>query len=49
VRQRFPAEIIAHAVRLYFGFPLSLRHVEEMLQERGMVVSYEAIRRCVHT
>jgi putative transposase len=38
-------EIIAHAVWLYFRFPLSLRLVEEMLLERGIVVSYETIRR----
>ncbi|MBB4276493.1 DDE superfamily endonuclease [Rhizobium azibense] len=42
---RFPPQIIAHAVWLYFRFPLSLRLVEEMLLERGIVVSYEAIRR----
>ena len=30
-RHRFPPEIIAHAVWLYFRFPLSLRLVEEML------------------
>jgi len=29
---------------LYFRFPLSLRLVEEMLLERGIVVSYETIR-----
>src|SRR5471032_909196 len=44
-RHQFPPEIIAHAVWLYFRFPLSLRLVEEMLLERGIVVSYEAIRR----
>jgi putative transposase len=44
-RHRFPAQIIAHAVWLYFRFPLSLRLVEEMLLERGIVVSYETIRR----
>nr|WP_244662124.1 IS6 family transposase [Mesorhizobium huakuii] len=42
---RFPTEIIAHAVWLYYRFPLSLGHVEEMLLERGIVVSYETIRR----
>jgi putative transposase len=42
---RFPPEIIAHAVWLYFQFPLSLRLVEEMLLERGIVVSYETVRR----
>lgn len=44
-RHRFPPQIIAHAVWLYFQFPLSLRLVEELLLERGIVVSYETIRR----
>ena len=44
-RHRFPSQIIAHAVWLYSRFPLSLRLVEEMLLERGIVVSYETIRR----
>jgi putative transposase len=44
-RHRFPPEIIAHAVWLYFRFPLSLRLVEEMLLERGILVSYEKVRR----
>src|ERR687885_864873 len=43
-RHRFPPEIIAHAVWLYFRFALSYRDVEELLAERGVVVSYEAIR-----
>ena len=42
---RFPHEIIARAVWLYYRFPLSLRLVEKMLLERGIVVSYETIRR----
>ena len=37
-RHRFLPEIIAHAVWLYFRFPLSLRLVEEMLLERGVVI-----------
>ncbi len=41
---RFPAEIIAHAVWLYFRFSLSFRDVEELLADRGIVVSYETIR-----
>ena len=41
---RFPAEIIAHAVWLYFRFPLSLRLVEEMLAARGILVSHETVR-----
>jgi putative transposase len=44
-RHRFPAAIIAQAVWLYFRFPLSLRLIEEMLLERGIVVSYETMRR----
>jgi putative transposase len=38
-RHRFPPEIIAHAVWLYFCFPFSLRLVEEMLLERGIVLA----------
>lgn len=41
----FRRPIIAHALWLYFRFPLSLRLVEEMLLERGIVVSYETSRR----
>jgi putative transposase len=41
---RFPQDIIAHAVWLYFRFSLSYRDVEELLAERGVVVSYETIR-----
>ncbi|HYD63939.1 IS6 family transposase [Azospirillum sp.] len=41
---RFPAEIIATAVWLYFRFPLSLRMVEELLAARGITVSYETVR-----
>lgn len=43
-RHRFPPAVIAHAVWLYFRFPLSLRLVEELLLERGIIVSYETIR-----
>lgn len=32
---RFPPQVIARAVWLYFGFPLNLRLVDEMLLERG--------------
>jgi len=41
---RFPAELIRHAVWLYFRFSLSLRDVEELLARRGIEVSYETIR-----
>jgi putative transposase len=42
---RFPVEIISHAVWLYFRFCLSFRDVEELLSERGIRVTYEAIRK----
>ena len=41
---RFPAEIISHAVWLYYRFALSHRDIEELLAARGVQVSYEAIR-----
>ncbi len=47
-RHRFPAAIISHAVYLYYRFAISYRDVEELLAVRGIVVSYETIRRwCV--
>jgi putative transposase len=44
-RHRFPAEIIGHAVWLYHLFSLSFRDVELLLAERGIIVSYETVRR----
>jgi len=41
---RYPAEIISHAVWLYFRCSLSLRDVEELLAERDVTVTYETIR-----
>jgi putative transposase len=43
-RHRFPAEVIRHAVWLYFRFTLSFRDVEEMLAQRGIGLSYETVR-----
>src|SRR5438309_5832708 len=42
---RFPAEIISHGVWLYYRFCLSYRDVEELLFVRGVLVTYEAIRK----
>ncbi len=36
--------IIGHAVWLYFRFALSYRDVEELLAERGVIVTYETVR-----
>jgi len=43
-RHRFPPAIIGHAVWLYFRFALSYRDVEELLAERGVVLTYETVR-----
>jgi len=43
-RHRFPPEIIQYAVWLYYRFNLSHRDIEDLLAERGINVSYEAIR-----
>lgn len=37
-------EIIRLPVMLYIRFPLSLRNVEDLLNERGIDVSHEAVR-----
>ena len=37
---RFPAGVISCAVRWYFRFQLSLRDIEELLFERGVIVTY---------
>jgi putative transposase len=44
---RFPSEIIQQAIWLYLRFTLSLRNVEDLLAERGIMVSYETVRRWV--
>jgi putative transposase len=41
---RFPPDIIACAVWLYYRFNLSHRDIEDLLAERGITVSREAIR-----
>ncbi len=44
-RHRFPADVIQHAVWLYFRFPLSSRDVGNLLAQRSIDVSYETVRR----
>ncbi len=43
-RHRFPPEIIQHVVWLYHRFNLSNRDIEDLMAERGIAISYEAIR-----
>ena len=42
---RFPPEIISHAIWLYYRFSLSFRDIEDLLAQRGIMVSYESVRR----
>jgi putative transposase len=42
---RFPPEIISHCVWLYNCFALSYRDIEKMMLDRGIEVTYEAIRK----
>ena len=44
LRHRFPPDIISHAVRVYHRYCLSFRDVEDLLAERGIIVSYETVR-----
>ena len=43
-RHRFPPDIICYGVWLYHRFNLSHRDIEDLLAERGITVSREAIR-----
>ena len=42
---RFPLEVILVCIRWYVAYPLSYRHLEEMMQERGVVVDHSTINR----
>jgi|GEM_PF-887976 len=44
-RLHYPVEIILVCVRWYVVYPLSLRHLEEMMAERGVVVDHSTIHR----
>ena len=44
-RYRFPPAIIQHTVWLYHRFNLSHRDIEDLLAERGIIVSHESIRK----
>src|SRR5262245_4081065 len=45
----FPQEIILTGVRWYVAYPLSTRHVEELMEERGVEVDHSPINRWVIT
>ena len=43
----FPAEVILMGIRWYVAYPLSTRHVEELMEERGVNVDHSTINRWV--
>jgi len=43
----FPAEVILMGVRWYLAYPLSTRHVEALMEERGVEVDHSTMNRWV--
>src|SRR5450631_4849566 len=44
-RLHYPLEVMLVCVRWYAAYPLSLRHLEEMMAERGVVVDHATVHR----
>ena len=44
-RMRFPLHVILLCIRWYAAYPLSYRHLEEMMEERGVLVHHSSINR----
>lgn len=44
-RHHYPIDVMLTCVRWYVAYPLSLRHVEEMMQERGVFVDHSTVHR----
>jgi len=44
-RMHYPLEVMLTCVRWYVAYPLSLRHIEEMMQERGVFVDHTTVHR----
>jgi putative transposase len=42
---RFPVDVILVCIRWYAAYPLSYRHLEEMMEERGVSVDHSSINR----
>ena len=45
LRLHYPLEVMLVCVRWYVAYPLSLRHIEEMMQERGVFVDHTTVHR----
>ena len=46
-RLHYPLEVMLVSARWYAAYPLSLRHMEEMMQERGVLVDHATAHRWV--
>ncbi len=44
-RFHYPLEVMLTCVRWYVAYPLSLRHIEEMMRERGVFVDHATLHR----
>jgi putative transposase len=44
-RLHYPLDVILTCVRWYVAYPLSLRHLEEMMSERGIEVDHSTVHR----
>ena len=44
-RLHYPLDVILTCVRWYVAYPLSLRHLEEMMAERGIPVDHSTVHR----
>ncbi len=44
-RMHYPLEVMLPCVRWYAAYPLSLRHIEEMMAERGVAVDHATVHR----
>jgi len=44
-RMHYPLEVMLTCVRWYAAYPLSLRHIEEMMAERGVCVDHATVHR----
>ena len=44
-RLHYPLEVMLVCARWYAAYPLSLRHIEEMMQERGVFVDHATVHR----
>ncbi len=46
-RLHYPVDVIAQCVRWYLAYSLSLRNLEEMMAERGIIVDHSTLHRWV--